>query len=154
MDAKRMIAYVAGAEGCISSTAVKTPMDDKKDYVGLPPCCTEQGRITAHGALWAIDVRSGKIVGKQTFQPPTESGMLSTDGGLLFTGHMTGKFAAYDETTLNELWSFNLGMPITAPPMTYSVNGNQYVAVVAGGSTGLRGAGLRQPSAVVAVFGF
>jgi alcohol dehydrogenase (cytochrome c) len=154
MDAKRMIAYVAGAEGCISSTAVKTPMDEKKDYVGLPPCCTEQGRITAHGALWAIDVRTGKIVGKQTFQPPTESGMLSTDGGLVFTGHMTGKFAAYDETTLNELWSFNLGMPITAPPMTYSVNGNQYVAVVAGGSTGLRGAGLRQPSAIVAVFGF
>jgi alcohol dehydrogenase (cytochrome c) len=153
MDAKRMIAYVAGAEGCISSTTSKTPMDDKKDYVGLPPCCTEQGRITAHGALWALDVRTGKVVGKQTFQPPTESGMLSTDGGLLFTGHMTGKFAAYDETTLNEIWSFNVGTPITAPPMTYSVGGKQYIAVVAGGSTGLRGAGLRQPSALIAVFG-
>ena len=153
MDAKRMIAYVAGAEGCIASTAVKTPMDEKKDYIGLPVCCFEQGRVTAHGALWAIDVRTGKIVGKQTFQPPPQSGMLSTDGGLLFTGHMTGKFAAYDETTLNELWSFNLGTPITAPPMTYSVNGKQYIAVVAGGSTGLGGAGLRQPSALVAVFG-
>jgi len=153
MDAKRMIAYVAGAEGCISSTTSKTPMDDKKDYVGLPPCCTEQGRITAHGALWALDVRTGKVIGKQTFQPPTESGMLSTDGGLLFTGHMTGKLAAYDETTLQEIWSFNIGTPITAPPMTYSVNGKQYIAVVGGGSTGLRGAGLRQPSALVAVFG-
>ena len=153
MDAKRMIAYVAGAEGCIASTAVKTPMDEKKDYVGLPVCCFEQGRVAAHGALWAIDVRTGKIVGKQTFQPPPQSGMLSTDGGLLFTGHMTGKFAAYDETTLNELWSFNLGTPITAPPMSYSVNGKQYIAVVAGGSTGLGGAGLRQPSALVAVFG-
>jgi alcohol dehydrogenase (cytochrome c) len=153
MDAKRMIAYVAGAEGCIASTTNKTPMDDKKDYVGLPPCCTEQGRITAHGALWALDVRTGKIVGKQTFQPPTESGMLSTEGGLLFMGHMTGKLAAYDETTLQEIWSFNIGTPITAPPMTYSVNGKQYIAVVGGGSTGLRGAGLRQPSALVAVFG-
>jgi hypothetical protein len=37
--------------------------------------------------------------------------------------------------------------------MTYSVNGKQYIAVVAGGSTGLRGAGLRQPSALIAVFG-
>ena len=153
MDAKKMIAYVAGAEGCISSTAVKTPMDEKKDYVGLPPCCTEQGRITAHGALWALDVRTGKVINKATFQPPTKSGMLSTDGGILVTGHMTGKLAVYDATTLKEIYSFNLGTPITAPPMTYSVNGKQYIAVVAGGSTGLRGAGLYQPSAFVAVFG-
>jgi alcohol dehydrogenase (cytochrome c) len=153
LDAKHMIAYVAGAEGCISSTAVKTPMDEKKDYVGLPPCCTEQGRVTAHGALWAMDLRTGKIVNKATFQPPTESGMLSTDGGLLFTGHMTGKFAAYDAETLKEVYSFNLGTPITAPPMTYSVGGKQYVAVVVGGGVGVRGVGLYQPSAFVAVFG-
>jgi alcohol dehydrogenase (cytochrome c) len=153
LDAKRMIAYVAGAEGCIASTTVKSPMDDKKDYVGLPPCCTEQGRVTAHGALWAMDLRTGKVVNKATFQPPTESGMLSTDGGLLFTGHMTGKFAAYDETTLQEVYSFNLGTPITAPPMTYSVGGKQYIAVIAGGAVGVRGAGLYQPSAIVAVFG-
>jgi len=153
LDAKRSIAYVAGAEGCIASTAVKSPMDEKKDYVGLPPCCTEQGRITAHGALWAMDLKTGKIVGKATFQPPTESGMLSTDGGVLFTGHMTGKFAAYDATTLQELYSFSLGAPITAPPMTYSVGGKQYVAVVVGGGVGVRGQGLYQPSAFVAVFG-
>jgi alcohol dehydrogenase (cytochrome c) len=154
MDAKRGIAYVAGAEGCISGTLSKTPMDENKDYVGLPPCCSEHGRITAHGALWAIDVKTGKILGKETFQPPTESGMLSTDGELLFTGHMNGKFAAYDANTLKEVWSFNTGTPITAPPMTYSVGGKQYVAVVAGGGVGVRGGGLYQPSAFVAVFGF
>jgi alcohol dehydrogenase (cytochrome c) len=154
MDAKRGIAYVAGAEGCISGTLSKTPMDENKDYVGLPPCCSEHGRITAHGALWAIDVKSGKVLGKETFQPPTESGMLSTDGELLFTGHMNGKFAAYDANTLKEVWSFNTGTPITAPPMTYSVGGKQYVAVVAGGGVGVRGGGLYQPSAFVAVFGF
>jgi alcohol dehydrogenase (cytochrome c) len=153
LDAKRMIAYVAGAEGCISSTAVKSPMDEKKDYVGLPPCCTEQGRVTAHGALWAMDLRTGRVINKATFQPPTESGMLSTDGGLLFTGHMTGKFAAYDAETLKEVYSFNLGTPITAPPMTYSVGGKQYIAVVAGAGVGVRGQGLYQPSAFVAVFG-
>jgi alcohol dehydrogenase (cytochrome c) len=153
LDAKRGIAYVAGAEGCISSTASKTALDEKKDYVGLPPCCTEQGRITAHGALWALDLKTGKVLGKETFQPPTESGMLSTDGELLFTGHMTGKFAAYDATTLKEVWSLSLGTPITAPPMTYSVGGKQYVAVVAGGGVGVRGGGLYQPSAFVAVFG-
>src|SRR6266545_6605651 len=86
LDAKRGVAYVAGAEGCISATASKTPMDENKDYVGLPPCCNEQGRVTAHGALWALDLKTGKIVGKQTFRVYNESGLLSTGGDLLFTG--------------------------------------------------------------------
>ena len=153
LNAKRGVAYVAGAEGCISGTLNKTPLDEKKDYIGLPPCCSEHGRVTAHGALWAIDVKTGKVIGKETFQPPTESGMLSTDGDVLFTGHMNGKFSAYDANTLKEVWSFNTGTPITAPPMTYSVNGKQYIAVVAGGGVGVRGGGLYQPSAFVAVFG-
>jgi alcohol dehydrogenase (cytochrome c) len=66
---------------------------------------------------------------------------------------MNGKFAAYDAETLKELWSFNLGTPITAPPMTYSIDGKQYIAVVAGGAVGVRQGGLIQPSAIVAVFG-
>ena len=79
--------------------------------------------------------------------------MLSTDGDLLFTGHNTGRFSAYDADTLKELWSFGLGTPITAPPMTYSVGGKQYIAVIAGGEPNARGAVLYQPSAIVAVFG-
>src|SRR5499433_707818 len=153
LDSKRSIAYVAGAEGCIASTTDKTPMDENKDYVGLPPCCTEQGRVTAHGALWALDVKTGKILGKERLPTYNESGMLSTGGDLLFTGHTNGKFAAYDADTLKEIWSLSLGTPITAPPMTYSINGKQYIAVVAGGAVGLRGAALYQPSAIVAVFG-
>ncbi len=153
LDAKRGVAYVAGAEGCISGTASKTPMDENKDYVGLPPCCTEQGRVTAHGALWALDLRTGKIVGKQTFRVYNESGLLSTGGDLLFTGQSNGQFTAYDADTLKEVWSINLGTPITAPPMSYSVNGKQYIAVVAGGAVNVRGAAAYQPSAIVAVFG-
>ena len=152
LDQKRMIAYVAGAEGCVTGTADRTPLDEAKDYVGLPPCCSQAGRTAAHGALWALDVRTGKVVSKAEFPTPNESGMLSTDGDLLFSGHPNGRLVAYDADTLKELWSFNVGTPITAPPMTYSVGGKQYIAVVAGGSTGLRGAGLSQPSAIVAVF--
>src|SRR5215471_499336 len=152
-DAKRMIAYVSGAEGCSGGTIVQTPMDEKKDWVGLRMCCQEQGRATAHGALWALDVRTGNVVGKTTYPIPNQSGMLSTDGDLVFTGHSTGRFSAYDADTLKEVWSFSLGTPITAPPMTFGVGGKQYVAVVAGGEAGTRGAVLYQPSAFVAVFG-
>jgi alcohol dehydrogenase (cytochrome c) len=152
-DAKRMVAYVAGAEGCSGGTSIKTPMDENRDWVGQRMCCFEQGRASAHGAMWAIDVRTGKVTAKEKFDIPNESGLLSTGGDLLFTGHHTGHFAAYDADTLKEVWSFNLGTPITAPPMSYSVNGKQYIAVVAGGTHDLRGARLYQPTAVIAVFG-
>jgi len=152
-DAKRQIAYASGGEGCTSGYVIKTPMDETKDWVGLRMCCQETGRATAHGALWALDVRTGKVVAKAQFANPNEAGLLSTGGDLLFAGHSDGRFAAYDADTLAEVWSFNLGTPITAPPMSYSVGGKQYIAVVAGGTARMRGAVLYQPSAIVAVFG-
>jgi alcohol dehydrogenase (cytochrome c) len=152
-DARRQIAYASGGEGCTSGYVIKTPMDETKDWVGLRMCCQETGRASAHGALWALDVRTGKVVAKTQFPLPNESGLLSTGGDLLFAGHSNGRFAAYDADTLAEVWSFSLGTPITAPPMSYSVGGKQYIAVVAGGTARMRGAVLYQPSAVVAVFG-
>jgi len=152
-DATRMVAFAVGGEGCTAGYTIKTPMDENKDWVGLRMCCQEVGRAAAHGALWALDVRTGKIIAKAQFPLPNESGMLSTGGDLLFTGTRDGHFIVYDADTLKELWSFSLGTPITAPPITYSVGGKQYVAVVAGGTTALRGAVLYQPSAIVAVFG-
>src|ERR1043166_912532 len=154
LDAARGIAYVAGAEGCITGRAIKTPMDETKDYVGQRPCCAEGGRVNAHGALWALDLKNGKVVAKDTFQLANQSGLLSTDGGLIFTGTPDGRLEARDNETLKVLWSLSLGTPITAPPMTYSVNGRQYVAIVAGGEVNTRGARLYQPSSIVAVFGF
>jgi alcohol dehydrogenase (cytochrome c) len=152
-DAKRMVAYVAAAEGCSAGTSIKTPMDENRDWVGQRMCCFEQGRTNVHGSLWAVDVRTGKVIAKERFPLPNESGLLSTGGDLLFSGHHTGHFAAYDSDTLKEAWSFDLGTPITAPPMSYSVNGKQYIAVVAGGAGDMRGARLYQPAAVIAVFG-
>jgi alcohol dehydrogenase (cytochrome c) len=152
-DARRKIAFASGGEGCTTGYVIKTPMDETKDWVGLRMCCQETGRASAHGALWALDVSTGKIVAKTEFPIPNESGLLSTGGDLLFTGHSNGRFAAYDADTLAEVWSFSLGTPITAPPMSYSVGGKQYIAVVAGGTARMRGAVLYQPSAVVAVFG-
>jgi alcohol dehydrogenase (cytochrome c) len=57
---------------------------------------------------------------------------MATAGNLVFLGHPDGEFAAYDAKTLKELWSFNVGTGIQAPPITYSVNGKQYIAILAG----------------------
>jgi alcohol dehydrogenase (cytochrome c) len=57
---------------------------------------------------------------------------LATAGNLVFFGLPDGTFSAYDAKTLKELWNFNVGTGINAPPITYSVNGKQYVAVLVG----------------------
>ena len=64
---------------------------------------------------------------------PNVSGVLTTAGGLAFSGYEDGTFIAYDDTTLDELWRINLGSGIDAPPMTFEAGGKQYVAI----STGL-----------------
>jgi alcohol dehydrogenase (cytochrome c) len=62
------------------------------------------------------------------------SGTLVTAGGLVFLGPTDGTVAAFDDTTLDELWKINVGSGFSAPPMTFAVNGRQYVAIVSGPS--------------------
>jgi PQQ-dependent dehydrogenase (methanol/ethanol family) len=87
--------------------------------------------------LRAIDIETGKIAWevKQVGAPEANySGVLSTAGGLLFYGESGGSFAAADARSGKTLWHFNTGQVWKASPMTYLVNGKQYVAVAAGGS--------------------
>jgi alcohol dehydrogenase (cytochrome c) len=83
--------------------------------------------------LWvrALDLTTGKTVwdymqvGSKHYGP----GVLSTAGGLLFAGEQQGQFTAHDAKTGKALWNFNTGALITAGPVTYSIDGKQYVAV-------------------------
>ena len=50
----------------------------------------------------------------------------------MFIGHADGALTAHDAKTLKEVWSFNVGTGINAPPISYSINGKQYIAVLAG----------------------
>ncbi len=63
---------------------------------------------------------------------PFGGGTMSTAGGLVFHGDMTGEFMALDAKTGKKVWSFQTGSGITAAPMTYVIDGTQYVAVVSG----------------------
>ena len=60
----------------------------------------------------------------------------------MFLGQVDGSFSAYDARTLEELWSFNAGTGINAPPVSFAVNGKQYIAVLAGS---------RQPNNVISL---
>jgi outer membrane protein assembly factor BamB len=63
------------------------------------------------------------------------SGVLTTGGGLAFTGYTDGTFAAYDDATLEQLWKMNVGTGLNAPPITFEAGGKQYVAILSGLTT-------------------
>ena len=75
---------------------------------------------------------SGEVKKKIHNLYPNRSAALTTAGGLLFTGFADGTFAAYDDTTLEQLWEINVGTGFNAPPMTFEAGGKQYVAILTG----------------------
>ena len=84
------------------------------------------------GVLRAVDPVAGKIVWENKNYAPLWGGVLTTAGGLTFYGTPEGYFKALDAKTGKELWSFQVGTGIVAPPITWEQDGEQYIAVSAG----------------------
>jgi alcohol dehydrogenase (cytochrome c) len=84
--------------------------------------------------LSAVDPVTFEIKKKIHLRYPNYAGALTTAGGLVFIALMDGTVAAYDDTTLDELWKINVGSGFAAPPMTFEVNGKQYIAIASGPS--------------------
>jgi len=79
---------------------------------------------------------------------PSSAGVLSTGGGLVFTGKLTGEFLALDDETGKTLWQFPTGSSINATAITYTHKGRQYVTVASGlgGILALRYASSKVPA--------
>jgi alcohol dehydrogenase (cytochrome c) len=84
------------------------------------------------GALQAIDVATGKQMWTHETSMPWNDGTLSTDGGLVFSGTPDQKFYAMDAKTGKILWTHHMSSGVIGQPMTYQVDGKQYVAVQSG----------------------
>ncbi|MFT6304442.1 MAG: alcohol dehydrogenase (cytochrome c) [Granulosicoccus sp.] len=89
------------------------------------------------GNISAVDYNTGKIRWKVKTEQPMIGGILATAGGLVFAGEGNGQFKAYDSETGSQLWRFQAGAGVNAPPASYSVDGKQYIVVGAGGNTQL-----------------
>lgn len=129
--------YIPVIEGCNKAyTEVTIPGAHKpRDlFLGGAPFTTyddpDCGRIK--GSITAIDVSSGKVVRKHWTKHPQLGGLLSTAGGLVFAGYAEGQVVALDSSTLEELWRFETGSAINAPPMTFKSGNKQYVAIEVG----------------------
>jgi alcohol dehydrogenase (cytochrome c) len=97
-------------------------------FVNVTPHGVQDGRFVA------IDTETGKIAWTYMTPQPLIGGALVTAGNVAFMGEGDGNFDAIDATTGKLLWQYNLGAGVNAPPITYAVNGTQYIAVAAGGN--------------------
>jgi alcohol dehydrogenase (cytochrome c) len=84
------------------------------------------------GYLKAIDPLTGKTKWENPSDIPRFSGVLSTAGGIVFSGQLTGEFEAFDADSGKKLWQFQTGSGIEGQPVTWEQDGVQYVAVSSG----------------------
>ena len=108
--------FVLGACSSGVETSFKTPPADEpwSYHMTFDP--------TTGKAAWKVPV-TGTVI---------SAGMLSTDGGLLFTGRLNGDFIALDQDNGQRLWQFKTSSAINSPPITYTHKSRQYVTVLSG----------------------
>lgn len=92
------------------------------------------------GELFAIDPETLEVAWSVEYDIPTSAIALPTAGGLVFAGMMDRNFVAYDDSTGEELWRQRLDAPIEAHPISYEIDGTQYIAVPTGCCTIVGGA--------------
>jgi alcohol dehydrogenase (cytochrome c) len=133
--------YIASREGCNFLETI-----EQKDFVDQGGTVkprerfhggADQVRSRLYGGLKAVDPVTGETKVDLKLTYPNLSGTLATAGNLVFIGHVDGTVSAHDAKTLKELWSFNIGTGINAPPISFAVNGKQYIAVLAGSKQSL-----------------
>lgn len=84
------------------------------------------------GVLRAVDPVSGEIKWSHKEKLPLWAGVLATKGGLIFTGTGDGFIKAFDEETGDELWKFQTGSGIVSCPITWEMDGEQYIGFASG----------------------
>jgi alcohol dehydrogenase (cytochrome c) len=125
---KTRLIYIPSASSCNQVTLDPSLSNKAGDWKGASFKHIERNESD----IIAADPFSGEIIKKLHIPYPNNSGVLSTAGGVIFTGYTDGAFAAYDDTTLEQLWKINVGTGLQAPPMTFEVGGKQYVAILSG----------------------
>ena len=130
------VLFIPSIEGCNYTTTV-----EQKDFVDQGGTLKPRERFAGggvktpdrlYGSLKAVDPATGENKGRERLEYPNVGGALATAGNLVFTGHVDGTLSAYDAKTLKEIWTFNAGTGINAPPISFSVNGKQFIAVLVG----------------------
>jgi len=124
--------YVLGLEQPMNYITHSAPLEKGKLWLGSAFKAVPGEK--QFGTFTAINLNTGKRAWQVKTDQPMIGGALATAGNLVFTGEGNGHFNAYDARTGKTLWSFTGGAGCNAPPVTYSLDGKQYIAVACGGN--------------------
>ena len=132
-DPQTGLFYVSAREQCDIFSTAPQPYEAGHAYYGSAYFPSDEAE-PYWGAVRAIDPENGQMKWEFRHPSPTWSGVLSTAGGLLFTGDAEGNFIALNAATGKPLWHFQMGGAVYASPMAFAVDGKEYVAIAAGSS--------------------
>lgn len=127
------VMYVPSIESCAHMVKETTVFVQGAPYWGGGPGVTEGETGAAYGVLVAIDPASGETKWKYRDDFPLVGGALATAGGLVFSGNQQGYALALDQDSGKVLWKFQTGSTIRSQPVTWRMDGQQYVAIPSGG---------------------
>ncbi|MES2303283.1 MAG: PQQ-dependent dehydrogenase, methanol/ethanol family [Pseudomonadota bacterium] len=124
--------YLAAKDWKATDIGFQTGLDGFQLSMPADKAARDAALKATTGALIAWDPVARKEVWRVNQISPWNGGILSTAGNLVFQGNAEGNFAAYTADKGKQLWSFPAQSGIIAAPMTYSIGGEQYVAVLVG----------------------
>jgi glucose dehydrogenase len=139
VDSKRKLGFV-GAMYLEVKFTLEKDVDDS-EHLGKSTKLLNLGgdwdydMSSAGGYFSAIDLTTGKIKWQNKSPLPFVGGVLSTSTGLVFQGESDGHLTAFDLETGKTMWQFNTGAGVNAPPIAFELDGEEFVAVAAGGTT-------------------
>ncbi len=133
LDSKRRLVFVAGIHWPVTYTLHERQATTDKPalrYSSMSPVTTGE----QYGIVSAINIDTGKLVWQHKTVNPMLGGMLSTETGLVFSGEGSGELFALNALTGDKVWQGKAEAGVNAPPISYMIDGRQYIAVAAGGN--------------------
>lgn len=124
--------YIHDADFKPSNLTVNLGVDLAKVALPSDQKIRDAVRRSLKGSLLAWDPVTQKEVWRVEHGGPWNGGVLSTAGGLVFQGNRNGQLVAYDAKSGKKMWESDAQTGIVAPPISYEIDGEQYIAVVAG----------------------
>lgn len=124
--------FVPSIESCTKPEITPMEFEEGEPYWGGSPGITEHDEKTAYGIFVAIDALSGDVVWRHQDKYPFVGGAVATGGDLVFSGNQQGYAIALDADTGEKLWQFQTGSSVRGQPITWEIEGRQYVAIGSG----------------------
>jgi alcohol dehydrogenase (cytochrome c) len=148
-DAATGLAYAQVRHGAATYTVKTVPAAPGRPEIRYTETSEARGE-PSFSTLTAVDLaRGGAVAWSRKAGSRLSGGTLATAGGLVFSGEEDGHLDAHDARTGEILWRFQCGAGIGGPPVSFAVDGRQYVAVAAGGASFTKGSGFGTGDALV-----